>query len=106
MSPINSRSKGKRGEQEVVRIFKEHWPEASRNLDQFGDRKEDVLNVAGCHLQIKRVERLNVWAALKQTHDEARAQDLPVLVFRRNNGRWHAALELDELIALLRLRDA
>lgn len=114
MSPINSRAKGRGGEIELATLLAPFWPEAIRNLDQFGNDKRDVLHVAGTHIQCKRVERLNIWEALDQAITEAAPTDLPLLAFRRNWNRsslpsrssWFAALELDELLSLLRLRDA
>lgn len=114
MSALNSREKGRRAEVEFCRLLVPHWPEACRNLDQFGPLKQDVLNVAGIHWQVKRLERLNIWSALDQTITEALPTDLPVLAFRRNHTRsslpsrslWFGALELGELLALLRMREA
>lgn len=103
---LNSRGKGKRGEREVVEQLRKWWPEAARNLDQFGDNKEDVLHVPGVHFQIKRVgTTIRLWEALQQAESEAKAFDIPILVFRRDRGQWYGALPLDELIALLRLRE-
>lgn len=85
------------------------WPEACRNLDQYGgigSSKADVLNTRGIHFQIKRVgTRINIWAALNQAKSEAKQHDLPVVIFRRDKGQWYAALDADELLALLRLRE-
>lgn len=106
MSPINSRRKGKAGELEVINLLRAHWPEARRNLEQHTVDKRDVLAVEGVHFQVRRKESLRLWEALAETALEADPHDLPVLVFRRNRSRWYAALELSELIALLRLRDA
>jgi hypothetical protein len=107
MSPLNSRAKGRRGENEFVKAhLLEHWPQAKRNLDQFGDDKRDCVEVAGIHFQVKRVEKLNIWAALDQAISEAAPQDVPVVAFRRNRSAWFGALEMDELIPLLRLREA
>lgn len=104
---INSRRKGASAEREFIKNFlAEHWPEACRNLDQFGPDKRDTLNCGGTHWQIKRQERLNIWAALDQAESEARNSDLPVVAFRRNRSKWYVALEADELITLLRLREA
>lgn len=104
---LNSRRKGKRGELEFIeRHLAEHWPEACRNLDQYGDDKRDVAKVAGCHWQIKRTEQLKLWAAIKQAHDEAAATDLPIVAFRRNRSPWYCVIEADELVALLRMREA
>lgn len=107
MSPINSRAKGKRGELEFITThLVPYWPAAKRNLDQFGDDKRDCVEVAGIHFQVKRVEKLNIWAALDQATAEADAHDLPVVAFRRNRSPWFGALEMSELVALLRLREA
>jgi hypothetical protein len=103
---MNSRRKGKRGELEFIQChLAPYWPSAKRNLDQFGDDKRDCVEVAGVHWQIKRVEKLNIWAALDQATGEAAAHDTPVVAFRRNRSRWFCALEADELIPLLRLRE-
>jgi hypothetical protein len=106
VTTLNSRRKGKRGENEfITRHLLEHWPEAKRNLDQFGDDCRDVLNVAGCHWQIKRTERLDLWAAIEQADREAAPTDTPLVAFRRNRSRWYCVIEADELVALLRLRE-
>jgi hypothetical protein len=106
MSPIDSRAKGKRGELELAKILAPHWPEVCRNLDQFGADKRDMLHTPATHWQVKRVESLNIWKALNQATNEAAKGDLPVVAFRRNRTGWYAALELDEFVALLRLREA
>lgn len=107
MTAINSRRKGKRGENEfIARHLIDHWPEAKRNLDQFDGDGRDVLNVAGCHWQIKRTEALRIYDALQQAHDEAAPTDTPIVAFRRSRSPWYCVIEADELIALLRLREA
>lgn len=108
MSPLNSRAKGKRGELDFIQTYLlPFWPEAKRNLDQFQDDKRDCINVAGVHWQIKRVEKLNVWAAMDQAQSEAKwPHDLPVVAHRRNRSPWLCTLEASEFIPLLRLREA
>lgn len=106
MSPINSREKGRRGELEFINDhLRRYWPEATRNLDQFGADKRDCLNVAGVHWQIKRTESLKIWAALNQAETEAASIDIPVVAFRRNRSRWYVALDAAEFVALLRLKE-
>jgi hypothetical protein len=106
MSPINSRAKGKRAELALAQVLVPYWPEVVRNLDQFGKNKADLLNCAGVHWQVKHVESLNIWKALNQAITEAAPTDIPVVAFRRNRSQWYAALQLDELIPLLRLKEA
>lgn len=104
--PINSRAKGKKGEQEFINLhLRPYWPEACRNADQTKDDKNDCLNVAGVHWQIKRTESLRVWDALEQAESEAASTDLPVVAFRRNRSRWYCVVDAAELVALLRLRE-
>ena len=105
MSPINSRAKGKRAELALTKILIPYWPEAKRNLDQFKGDTRDVIDVAGCHFQIKRVEALRLWDAIHQARDEAAQHDIPIVAFRKNNEQWHCIIEADELIALLRLKE-
>jgi hypothetical protein len=104
---LNSRSKGKRGEQEFINLhLRQYWPQAARNVDQSKDRKEDVVEVAGCHWQIKRTEQLRLWSAIEQAETEAAEHDLPIVAFRRNHSPWYCVVEASELVALLRLREA
>lgn len=104
--PINSRRKGKAGEQEFINThLRPYWPAACRNIDQFGADKRDCLNVAGVHWQIKRTEAARVWEWVAQAEGEASPTDLPVVAFRRNRSKWYCVVEADELVALLRLRE-
>jgi hypothetical protein len=101
--PVNSRAKGARGEREfIARHLAPYWPEAKRNLDQFGLDKRDALSCAGVHWQIKYQERLNIWLALAQAEREATGGDLPIVAFRRARpNRWFCALDAEALVALL-----
>ena len=43
---LNSRAKGARAEREFIQQYlRPHWPEACRNLDQYGPTRHDCLNV-------------------------------------------------------------
>jgi hypothetical protein len=114
MSPVNSRAKGKRAELDLAKFITPWYPEACRNLDQFGPKKMDLIEVADLHIQCKHVEKLNVWNALDQAITEATEGRLPVLAFKRNwsasslpsRSKWFGALELDELLPLLKQREA
>jgi hypothetical protein len=103
--PVNSRAKGKRAELALAQILVPYWPEVCRNLDQFGAKKQDMLGTPGVHWQVKHVESLNIWKALNQAITEADPKDVPIVAFKRNRSPWYAAMELDELIPLLRLKE-
>lgn len=114
MSPVNSRAKGHRSELALAKFISPWYPEACRNIDQFGTQKMDLLKVGDLHMQSKHVEKLNIWTALDQTITETTDGRLPVLAFKRNWTRsslpsrstWFGALELSELMALTKLREA
>jgi len=102
-----SRSKGNRGEVEVVHLLREHgWPHARRVFDSGSAGGGDVQGPAGVVIEVKRTERLRIHEALEQAASGCAPHDIPVVAFRRNGGEWFAALPLDELLALLKLREA
>lgn len=102
------RRKGARGELEVVQMARAAgFLDAARTSDgrtQAG--RGDIAGIPGVHLEVKRREKLAVRAWLDQAAAEAHPHDLPVVAFRQNAGEWYAALPLDELLALLKHRDA
>lgn len=99
-----SREKGAEGEREVARIFRENgWPQAKRTAD--GRAQEGRGDIADgpphCHIEVKRVQRLNVAAAFKQVRHDARPLDVPILVHRPNNEEWMCTLPTRDLLILL-----
>ena len=103
---MDSRAKGARGEREFIHLhLAPYWPAAKRNLDQFGADKRDALECAGVHWQIKRTEKLAIWAALHQAESEAIGNDVPVVAFRRNRSGWYVAAPAGFVCALIAWRD-
>jgi hypothetical protein len=103
------RDKGARGELEVVQLLRDAgWHDAQRTHDGRAQRtRGDIRNgPQGVHIEVKRQERLNVPAALRQAEADAEPLDLPVLVHRSSRQEWLATLPFDELLALLQLREA
>ena len=103
------RRKGATGELELAAILRDHgWPRARRTHDGRAqvDRGDIANGPAGCHLEVKRQERLNVPAALAQTVADAGPTLVPILVHRPSRHVWMATLPLEELLPLLRLREA
>jgi hypothetical protein len=103
------RSKGARGEREIVEILKAHgWKDARRTSDgRAQSTRGDVIHgPEGCHIEIKRQERLNVPGALTQAVEDAGPHDIPIVIHRPSRHEWMATLPLDELLPLLALREA
>ena len=102
------RMKGKVGELEVIHLLSDHgWKDARRTSDGRGQQtRGDVTNgPAGVHIEVKRVERVNIPAAFRQAVADANTHDIPVVVHRPSRMPWMATIELSELLTLLALRE-
>lgn len=105
----SERAKGAAAEREVVNLLKDAgWKDARRTSDGRGQAaRGDIANgPAGVHVEVKRHERLSVPKAFRQIEADASPLDLPVLVHRPSRQDWMATLPLEDLLALLRLREA
>lgn len=108
MTGRGCRSKGARGELEVVELLRAHgWPWAHRNFDSGSAGGGDVAKgPQGVAFEIKRTETFAIRSAWAQAvADAERRGEIPVVLHRWNRGPWLAVLEADELLALLRLRE-
>lgn len=101
---INGKQKGKRGELELARKFREYGFEARRSVQYNGKEEEgqaDVLGLPGIHIECKRTEKLYLYEAVDQAkRDSKGTDDIPVVFHRKNNCEWLAILPLDEFMKL------
>lgn len=99
---INSRNKGKRGELEAAKAVAEALGVAARRGQQFsGLEGEDIVtDLDGVHFEVKRTERLNLYAAMEQATLDAGTADVPVVLHRKNKQQWVAIVPLDQLAQL------
>jgi hypothetical protein len=102
------RSKGNRFEREIVDLLRAHgWTSARRNWQSGGQGGGDIIGGPGnVSIECKHAEVVRIWDWLAQCEADARPTDIPLLVFRRNRSAVYACLPLDELLALLRLRES
>lgn len=96
----NSRQKGKRGELELVhKLHDLGFPNARRG-QQFKGTKDspDVVDgIPGVHIEVKRVQKLNLRAAMDKAVSEA--EDLIPMVAHRPNGEpWNVTIRLNDII--------
>lgn len=107
MSKINSRQKGAAGERELSHEIKRvlGWAgimtEANRTAQHCGDSGDsDVLihRLPQVFAEVKRVQSLNVQAAMDKAAEQAEAAGkIPVLFHRKNHKPWLVTLKLDQL---------
>jgi Holliday junction resolvase len=103
------RNKGARGELEVLELVRARWPRATRNFASGAAGNGDIAHgPAAVLLECKRTERFRVrdaWTQASRDAEHAGAGVMPVVATRWNGGPWLAVVELDELLALVELRE-
>lgn len=98
---MNSRQKGKRGELEVAHLLREYGFEARRGQQFSGANGDpDVVGLPGIHLEVKRVEKLNLEAAMQQSIRDARINEIPIVMHRKNRGQWLVTMTFEDWMKL------
>ena len=102
MGRINSRAKGAAGERELAGILRDHGYTDSRRGQQFCGRNgdADVVGLPHIHIEAKRVEHLNLDAAMEQSIRDARPGETPAVFHRKNRQPWKVTLLLDDFMKL------
>ena len=102
---MNSKAKGKRGELELAHELKKYGYETRRGQQYSGATGEaDVIGIPNLHIECKRVEKLNLEEALKQSQNDARVGEYAVVMHRRNREAWKVTMSLHEFMQLWRNR--
>ena len=84
---MNSRQKGKRGELEWARVCRENGYDCRRSQQYAGANGDaDVVGLPGVHIEVKRVERLDLEAAMSQSMRDAKEGEMPIVAHRKNRG--------------------
>ena len=98
---INSREKGALGERQVARILREHGYDARRGQQFCGANGDaDVVGLPGIHIEVKRVERLNIDNAMEQSKNDARDGEMPVVIHRKNGKKWLVTMSIDDFLKM------
>lgn len=103
----NSRAKGKAGELEFARLCRSMGYEVRRTVQYCGKTGDaaDCVGLPGIHIEVKRVEHLNIDDALDQSRRDADAagkHELPIVAHRRNNTRWKITMDADDWFEIYR----
>lgn len=104
---INSKQKGARGEREIAKIMREYgYADAIRSEQYCGANGDaDVIGVPNLHIEVKRVEKLNIDKAMAQAISDAREGETPVVMHRKNNDYWKVTMKLEDFMELWKAYD-
>ena len=100
---VNSRRKGAVGEREIAKYLREHGFAEARRGQQFkgGADSPDVVGLTGFHVEVKRVERLDLNTAMDQSIRDSAPNEKPIVIHRRNNDYWKVTMRLDDFMEVI-----
>lgn len=94
---VNSRAKGKRGELTAVHALNDMGFNTHRTQQFCGKAgNADVEGIPGCHLEIKNVERLNIYEAMEQADRDRREDEIPTVIHKKNNKPFLVTIKLSD----------
>ena len=98
---MNSKRKGSAGERELCEYLTGAGYPAHRNDQQYtggkGNPDIDAEGLERFHIEVKRVEKLNISAAMQQAEHDAENR-IPVVIHRRNREKWLITLKLSDFL--------
>lgn len=99
---INSRQKGKRFELALAHIFQEYGFEDARRGQQFSgiNGDADVVGLPFIHVEAKNVQKLNLRDAMAQSERDARADEMPVVMHKKDRKPILVTMNLDDWMRL------
>ena len=97
---MNSRDKGAKGERELSNVLNGYGYNCRRGQQYCGANGDaDVVGLPGIHIECKRVERLNIYEAVKQSKRDCK-EELPAVFHRKNREEWLVTMPLSEWMKL------
>ena len=98
----SSQRKGADGEKELVDLLQSYGYNVYRGGSLAFGNAPDIVGLPGIHIEVKRVEKLNLDAAMLQAkRDAERFHDgSPTVFHRKNRGEWLVTMPLEEWMKL------
>ncbi len=97
----SSQTKGAAGERELAAILRQYGYDIQRGGFVFGE-VPDLVGLPGIHIEVKRVEKLNLDAAFDQSsRDSEKFRDgFPTVIFRKNRKPWMVVMKLEDWLEI------
>jgi hypothetical protein len=104
MGGKSSRSKGQRGEREIIKLLQPTVnaayieagrvpPILKRNLMQTMEGGYDISGIDWMALEVKRQEKLNLNSWWRQTLKQCKENQEPILIYRANRQPWRVRMK-------------
>ena len=95
-----SKRKGATGERELAKLLTDAGYTCRRGCQYDGRGAADVIGLPNIHIECKRVERLDLYAAVEQSIRDAGNFEMPTVFHRRNNKDWLVTMPVNEWLLL------
>lgn len=103
---MNSKQKGARGERELAKVLRAHGFKTRRGQQYCGANGDaDVVGLPNIHIECKRVERLNLYDAMTQAKSDAKQDEIPVVMHRKDKCDWLVTMSLDDFMKIYKESD-
>lgn len=103
---MNSKQKGARGERELAKVLRAHGFKTRRGQQYCGANGDaDVIGLPNIHIECKRVERLNLYDAMAQSKSDAKQDEIPVVMHRKDKCDWLVTMSLDDFMKIYKESD-
>ena len=102
---INSKRKGAKGELEFAKLCSEYGFESRRTQQYCGNTGDaaDIVGLPGIHVEVKRVEALNINKAMEQSERDARQKgdnEIPIVAHRKNRADWLITMKASDWLLM------
>ena len=99
----NSNRKGKTFEREIAKYLREHGYSDARRGQQYhgGADSPDVVGLTGFHIEAKRTQRFQLYAALEQSKRDAAEDEIPIVIHRKNGENAVVVIGLDDFMEVI-----
>ncbi len=94
-----AKRKGAVGERELVHKLKELGFETRRTAQYNGKSNEalaDLVGIEGIHIEVKRVEKLNLDLAMAQAIRDSKEDEVPMVFHRKNRKGWLVTMTIED----------
>lgn len=95
---MNSRAKGARAERELAKKLTEYGFECRRGQQFSGIEGEDVVGLPFIHIECKNVQKLNLRDAMAQSERDAKEDQYPVVMHKKDRKPWLVTCNLDDFM--------
>ena len=92
--------KGAAGERELAAILGQYGYSLDRGGSYSMGDVPDLTGLPGIHIEVKRVEKLNIYDAMKQSERDAKEGEMPTVMHRRNRDEWKVTMLLTDFLEL------